>query len=427
MAGVSRDVHLVHLLVDHLGAQLHQLVDHAVDQLLIAGNRGCGDDDEIVRGDGHLAVVAHRHAGERGHRLALAAGGDNDQLVGAVAVDLVDLDEDAVGHLEVAQLGRLGHHIEHTAPGKRHLALVLHRIVHDLLHAVDVGGETCDDDAAVLRALEQVGEALPHLALAHGHAGLHRVGRIHQQRQHAAVAQLAKARQVGDLALDRGGVDLEVARHDDNAGGGVDRQGQRVWNRVVDVDELHGHTAHLDGVARLHHIQLDAAEQPVLLELALDQPQREARGIDRGVDALEQKRQPADVILVAVGEHDSAQLFAVLLHIAEVGDDQIHAGHLLIREGQTAIDDEHIAAALDHGHIFADLMQAAQRDDAHRCLALRRCGLAAALSGRFRGRRDDRCDGLGRLHGGDGGRGRLFCSGALPPGFCWGCGRFRLG
>ena len=49
LAGVAGDVHLVHLFIDHLRAQLHQLVDHPADSLLVAGDGVRGDDDKVVR------------------------------------------------------------------------------------------------------------------------------------------------------------------------------------------------------------------------------------------------------------------------------------------------------------------------------------------------------------------------------------------
>ena len=62
LAGVAGDVHVVHLLINDLRAQLHQLVDDAVDKLLVARDGARRDDDKVVWRDLDLTVLAHRHA-----------------------------------------------------------------------------------------------------------------------------------------------------------------------------------------------------------------------------------------------------------------------------------------------------------------------------------------------------------------------------
>ena len=62
LAGVAGNMDLIHLFVNNLRAQLHQLVDNAVDKLLVARDGARRDDDKVVWRDLDLAVLAHRHA-----------------------------------------------------------------------------------------------------------------------------------------------------------------------------------------------------------------------------------------------------------------------------------------------------------------------------------------------------------------------------
>ena len=74
------------------------------------------------------------------------------------------------------------------------------------------------------------------------------------------------------------------------------------------------------------------------------------------------------MILVTVGDDHAADLVAVLLDIGVVGDDHIHAEHIAVGERHTAVEDDHIALALEHRHVLADLVQTAEEGDADRRL-----------------------------------------------------------
>ena len=122
----------------------------------------------------------------------------------------------------------------------------------------------------------------------------------------------------------------------------------------------------------------------MLLQLVLDESDGHGRAVDGGIDLFEEISQTADVILVTVGNDDATELILIALHVGEVRDDDIHAGHLRIRECQSAVEDEHIIGTLKNGHILADLTQSAKRNDAHRgaaCGTLRLFWLLRLLDG----------------------------------------------
>ncbi len=280
-------MHLVHGLVDDLAAALHQLVYHVADGLLVARNRAGGDDDEVAGADLHLAVVGERHPGQGAHWLALAARRDQHDLLLRVAADLVDVDQRALRDVQIAHLGPDGHHVDHAAAGKRHLAPILDRAVDNLLDAAHVRSERRDDDAVLFRELEQAVEGIVHLALGLRVAGALRVGGVAEHGEHALLAQLGKAGEVDHLAHRGGAVDFEVPGMHDGPRRGMDGQRHRVRDGVVDMNEFHVHAAEADMVARPHHHGPHLVLQPVLLELAVDQGEREPRAVNREVEPLE--------------------------------------------------------------------------------------------------------------------------------------------
>ena len=78
----------------------------------------------------------------------------------------------------------------------------------------------------------------------------------------------------------------------------------------------------------------------------------------------QQVRDGADVVLVAVREHDADDVVEPVADRAEVGQDQVDAGLGLLGEEHAAVDDEDLAVDLERGHVAADLAEAADRDDA---------------------------------------------------------------
>ena len=50
------------------------------------------------------------------------------------------------------------------------------------------------------------------------------------------------------------------------------------------------------------------------------------------------------------------------------GQDEVDAGLVVLGEQHAAVDDEQAAAVLEHGHVAADLAEAAERDDAQGAL-----------------------------------------------------------
>ena len=438
LAGVAGNVYVVHPFVNNVSAQLHQLVYHLADALFIAGNGGGGDNDAVVGPDFDVAVAADAHAGQGAHRLALAAGRDEDDLIVGVVLQILDVDQGAGRNGQVSQLYGGIHHVYHAAAEYRYFTAEFYGSIHHLLHPVDVAGEGGNNDALFRRPLEQLVKALPDDTLAGGGAWLFGVGTVAQQRQHPLAAQFAKAHQVDRLAGNGGEIHLEVTGQYHQAGRGADGKSAGIGDGMVDPDKFHAHgAAGLDGIPGLHGMQLALVQDAVLLQLAADQPNGEGGAVNRRFDLLKQEGKSADVVLVPVGQEDPPHLGSVFFQITEIGDDQIHAGQFVIGESGAAVGDQDILLGFKNGQVFADLAQSAQRNNLQRrtavtvrlfaaagaAVGLGRCGYFA-LTALFGG-------GLATLAGL---LGRLFClfglSGGLPfvgvdfTAFCGGFGAF---
>ena len=136
-----------------------------------------------------------------------------------------------------------------------------------------------------------------------GHLG---VGGVDEEQVDALVGEPGEAAQVGDPLVEGELVHLEVAGVQHQAGPGADADGEAVGDGVVDREELQveGPVGRLVAVALLDLVEL--RDDPVLLELLLDQRQGQPRADDGDVGALAQQvGHAADVVLVAVGQHDA--------------------------------------------------------------------------------------------------------------------------
>ena len=66
---------------------------------------------------------------------------------------------------------------------------------------------------------------------------------------------------------------------------------------------------------------------------------------------------------MAVGDEETPDAGFVLDEVGDVGDDAVDAVHIIPGEGHAAVHHDDLAAVLVGGHVFADLIEAAQRDN----------------------------------------------------------------
>ena len=129
------------------------------------------------------------------------------------------------------------------------------------------------------------------------------------------------------------------------------------------MDGLHGEAAQLELLAGGDLHELGLACQAELFQLIADEAAGQAGAVDGQIELLQQVGDAADVVLMAVGDEQALDLILILHHKGEVGDDHIDAEHIVIREDEAAVHDDHIAAALIDRHVLAHFAEAAQRID----------------------------------------------------------------
>src|SRR5258708_22358832 len=143
------------------------------------------------------------------------------------------------------------------------------------------------------------------------------VGRVAEQQQHSLLTDLAETSHVGRKPVGRVGVELEVARVNDLSNWRVDRKGDGVGDGVADGDRLDPERSELDLVADSDLAQIRLAKKAVLLQLGLDEPQRQTCSEDRDVDLLQRVGQATDVVLVTMREEDAENLTIPLQQVRD--------------------------------------------------------------------------------------------------------------
>jgi hypothetical protein len=117
--------------------------------------------------------------------------------------------------------------------------------------------------------------------------------------------------------------------------------------------------------------------EAVLLALGRDERQREPRTDDEQLGPLaQQERDGADVVFMAVGEHERIDVVEPVLDRPEVRENQVDPWRVLRGEQHPTIDDEQAPVVLEDRHVAADLTDAAERDHAQAALGQPRwrCG-----------------------------------------------------
>ena len=167
------------------------------------------------------------------------------------------------------------------------LAVHVRRGVEDLLDAGDVAGEGRHDDPAVER-LHDLAEGLADGPLGRRVAGVLGAGRVGQQAEHALLRRAGEDREVGQLAVDRRVVELEVAGVDDRPDRRPQGDAHRVRDRVADPERRSTWNGPMSisspGSSAMQRVVVEL----VLLDLVAEQAAGQRRGVDRHARELGQ-------------------------------------------------------------------------------------------------------------------------------------------
>ena len=215
-------------------------------------------------------MIAVGDAGQRGARLALAAGAQIEHLARR-QVGGFGLVQHRGKILEIAGVARRRHHLVHRAAHQRDLAAMRPGGVGDGVEPRHIGGKGRHRHPA-FQGADQRGQAFAHFGFRTGMARHQRIGGIADQRQHAFIAQLLDRRRVGRLAQHRIGIDLPVAGMGDHAQRRADGQQVGLQDGMGDGNEIQLERPQRQRAAQRHLLTCTLRATPGFLQLAFDQP-----------------------------------------------------------------------------------------------------------------------------------------------------------
>src|SRR5690606_20816059 len=161
--------------------------------------------------------------------------------------------------------------------------------------------------------------------------------------------------------VDRGGIEFEVARVEEDAFGSVEGDGGGVGDGMADPDQLELERSVLAPLPEGHGMELGI--DPHLLDTAPGELDREAGAVDRHLDVAEEVGESPHVVLVAVSEDDEVDVVTTFDQPGPVRKHEVYAQHVFFGEHETAVDQTDAAVDLDGGAVAADFAQAAQEGD----------------------------------------------------------------
>ena len=308
-ARVAGDVDGSDLLVEHLGAEAGKAVDRVVHAELVARHRLRRDDHRVATLDRDVRVVAVGDPRQRGHRLALAPGAEHQHAVRRQLHRLFRRHDRLLRKLDIPEVARDVHVLPHRAADDRDFAAVRDRDLGGLLDAVHVRRERRDDDPPGAKR-DELAEGLADESLGAGHPRTLRVRRVAEQKVDAAAAELGERTDVGLQAVDRRVVELPVTRVQDTTCVRLDHDRHRVGDRVRHANELEPERAELHrAVAGPASVSVVVAARPCSSSFDFTRPNVSRVPTNSADLHLSQHvREPADVVLVRMREHDRADV-----------------------------------------------------------------------------------------------------------------------
>jgi hypothetical protein len=129
------------------------------------------------------------------------------------------------------------------------------------------------------------------------------------------------------------------------------------------ANKLNTERAEIDDVARLNPMEQDIAEQVVLFQFAFGQAGSEVRTVNRNVKSLQEIRQGAEMIFVAVREHYRGDVVAILFEEFKVRNGDVNTIGRLFRKAHPGVEYQHLVAVPQSHAVHPKLADTAERDD----------------------------------------------------------------
>ena len=244
---------------------------------------------------------------------------------------------------------------------------VVRRSLNNLLDAVDVRGEGCNDDLS--RSFTEYSiEDRADFTFGSDEAGNLSVRGVNHEQVHALFTEASKGTKVGQAGVKRKLVHLEITGDQQFSCRGADKDSQSVGNRVGHGDEFKIEVTDSDSVTFCYDVQV-VGGQLVLTKLRFDECQCQFRTIDWDVFAeFQQVRNTADMVFVTVGEDHADNVVHAVFNPREVRENQVNTRLGFFREKNATVDNEEFGVELQHVHVAAHFTQATKWDDANGAL-----------------------------------------------------------
>ncbi len=168
------------------------------------------------------------------------------------------------------------------------------------------------------------------------------------------------------FAVERGLVDLEVPGVHHDAARRPDGKRDAVRHAVRHPQELDRKRSDRDALPRLHPDQPGPGLLVRLIEPLLNERQGESRPVHRPFDVGQHVGHGADVVLVAVCQHEGGD--GERFQWTEIRDDQVDPQQLRLWKAHAGIDKDRGLPAGDDHHVHPELANPAEGDDLERGL-----------------------------------------------------------
>ncbi len=191
-------------------------------------------------------------------------------------------------------------------------------------------------------------------------AGALDVGGVGEKGEDTFVAVAGEGVEVEGRATDGRLVDLEIAGVNDDAEGGAHGERDAIDGAVGYGNEFDFEGADFDKAASGNDFaERGGLEQAGFIEPFFYEREGETRSVHGDVEIAKDVSERADVIFMAVGEDDGADVGAVLFEVGDIGDDEVDAEELGFREHHAGVDDNNVVAEPQGHHVHAEFAEAA--------------------------------------------------------------------
>ena len=140
----------------------------------------------------------------------------------------------------------------------------------------------------------------------------------------------------------------------------MDRQSNTVDQRVRNADRHHRKRPEREALTRQHLDQVGVVEQPMFIQLALHQGEREFCAVNRHIQLRKNPGKSANMIFVSMGQEDCLNFVPVLGQVADVRNDDIDAEELFFRKHQAGVDDNNVVLPTERHAVHPELAKASQ-------------------------------------------------------------------